>query len=127
VRLQFVGRFRELRHGDPDGPSLRSLIREQSRADEANLIEYLTTASIYIWSPGLVGDVMDPRKLDVATPSIATDGVFAWHMDLPYYVATYHVELPDTFVRHAAARDWKPPILSHSDLLELQNKEDAAL
>jgi hypothetical protein len=107
-QLSRVGFFRELRHGDPEGPSLASCQREHSGPHEDELVRYLQQAPVLIASPGPVGDVLDPTAGPVGTPSIHSDGVWCWPGDLAHYVRRYHVTLPREFLEHLVARGWEP-------------------
>jgi hypothetical protein len=104
-KLKRVGFFRELSHGDADGPSLAESMRDAPGADDDSIVEYLNEGVPFILSPGPVFDVMDGEG-PVGTASILTDGEWAWPDDLAAYVEKYHVRLPDEFVQHARANQW---------------------
>jgi hypothetical protein len=113
--LKRVGFFRELRHGEPDGPSLRVLQREHSGAYERELVGYLTQGIPFIVSPGPVWDVFDQGG-PIGTGSILTDGAWAWPDDLSYYLQMYHVVLPDEFVNYAMMNTWRVPKITRAQL-----------
>ena len=103
--LRRVGFFRELPHGDPDGPSLDEACRPSASDVEASALRYLRAGEPYVRSPGVVFDVRDGSG-PVGTGTIRTDGQWIWPDDLAHYVERYHVELPDEFsarVRAAGA------------------------
>ncbi len=108
MHLRHVGFFQELRHGPCDGPRLLDSIRTTAQADEDQMTRYLNGGLILFASPGVVEDVLEPGKV-IATPSVLTDGSWAWPEDLAYYVGRYHIELPEEFVSHVRQRDYKPP------------------
>jgi hypothetical protein len=118
--LKPVGFFRELRHGDPDGPVLRDAVRDGPAGDEQQVVAYLKDAPVLVASPGLVDDVLDGSRRRVAALHIRTDGVWMWPSDLPYYVETYHVQVPGEFVRHMRRQAWKPPRLTDAELAGLE-------
>lgn len=118
-QLKRAGFFRELRHGNPAGPSLtvsRSGLRKEDR--EA-MLHYLRSASILWATPCLFDDALEPSRQGIDDLAIATDGEWAWPTDLPYYVETYNVALPDEFVEHMQANHWQPPSLTDEDLAHL--------
>jgi len=108
TKLLRVGFFSELRHGDPQGPSLAGCRREQRSPHEDEIVRYLTEAPVLIASPGPVSDVLDPTAGFVGTRSIHTDGVWCWPGDLAHYVRRYHVALPSAFLEHLLSRGWQP-------------------
>lgn len=99
VHLKQIGFFRELPHGDPDGPSLHSSRRNEAEEDEEALTTYLAKGSTYIISPGPVWDVVDGSG-PIGTATILTDGEWIWPSDLFYYLGKYHVLLDPEFVKH---------------------------
>ena len=106
MKLRRLGFFRELRHGDPDGPSLRESIGAQ-RADEELIARYLEQGHVLIGCPGVVGDVLSNDPAPVAAMHILTDGTWVWPGDLPCYVRKYHVALPEAFVEHVRNREFR--------------------
>lgn len=108
MRLKRAGFFRELRHGMPEGPQLRSLASELPQENERQIVSYLKSGVLFIATPGVVEDVLAPGHL-IGSPHILTDGVWAWPGDLAHYVEKYHVRLPAEFVTHMENQDWAPP------------------
>ena len=104
-----IGAFRELPHGEPDGPSLKAAVRREPGPDESRLLTWLEQGEPCAVSPGVVHDVLDPERREVGTGSVLTDGTFAWFDDLAYYVRTHHVALPPAFVEHCRAHRWRFP------------------
>ena len=122
MSLERVGFFRELRHGDENGPFLREAVRSEASEDESRMISYLTKAGIIATTGMMVHDVLDPDRKDVAVLEIATDGVWAWPTDLPYYLATYHVALPEPFIQHMRSQGWRMPNLDQNQLIALSER-----
>jgi hypothetical protein len=104
-------------------PSIRDLVAATPSADEPALLSYLgqgVVCGIYN-DPGLLRDVLhagqridlvsqnDPRLsgLTIQPSLMLTDGAWVWPGVLPYYVAVYHLRLPDRFLRFAAEHNWK--------------------
>ncbi|MEQ1564058.1 MAG: hypothetical protein ABMA64_00355 [Myxococcota bacterium] len=106
-KLVRVGFFAELRHGDPAGERLADARRAEPQADEAALVAYLKGAPVLIAALGPVRDVLDPSAGYIGTPSILTDGTWAWPADLAHYVERHHAALPDAFVTHARSRGFQ--------------------
>lgn len=65
-------------------------------------------------------DVLDPDGPDLpGIGSMYTDGTWIWREDLRYYLATYHVALPDDFVKHIRALDYTAPAVPESRLVDI--------
>lgn len=109
MRLKKFGFFRELGHGDPDGPKLRELRSSSAQPHEPQIVEYLRMGLLFIACPGIVCDCLKSDKAPIASPDILTDGVWAWPGDLPYYVEHYHVALPEDFVGHMSQSHFTIP------------------
>lgn len=56
--LRTMGFFRELPHGDPDGPSLRDAV-ERAPDDASSLADHLASGEPLAVSSGMVADVLD--------------------------------------------------------------------
>ena len=117
-QLKRVGYFRELSHGDPNGPSLAESRRDEATAEEAHVLDYLRQGVPCIVSPGPVWDAVDDEG-PIGTASVLTDGEWAWPDDAAHYVAKYHVLLPEEFVAHARGNHWRVPEISDEDLATL--------
>lgn len=115
MKLRPLGFFPEREVETAAQTSLRELVRERPGQDEAAIVNYLRRGTIFIYSPGVVFDVLDGSG-PIGSGSIRTDGVWAWPDDLPHYVERYHVALPNEFVEHARALGWTPPELTDADL-----------
>ena len=121
-KLKRVGFFRELSHGDPDGPSLAESVRDRQATDEHRIVEYLRNGVPFIVSPGPVFDVIDGEG-PIGTASVLTDSEWCWPDDLAAYVEEHHVRLPDEFVEHARASGWLINHLSRDQLIALDRAE----
>jgi hypothetical protein len=118
-KLKSVGFFRELRHGDADGPSLKESIRPQPHPDTASMIAYLQGGHVIATTGARVHDALDPSKKYIAVLGVATDGAWIWSTDLSYYVATYNVILPDEFIDHMQRLRWQAPTFTEAQVSEL--------
>ena len=104
-----IGFFREMRHGKPTDPSLGAAVRATGDPDETRVVQYLSAGHVFMASPGLVKDALDPKGHVIGSLSVLTDGQYAWPSDLAYYVERYHVRLPDEFVSMISAHEWRVP------------------
>jgi hypothetical protein len=120
MRLKRLGFFRELEHGDQAGPSLVDLLGNEPREDETKIHDYLNNGLLFIGCPGLVEDVFDKTVGPIGSPSILTDGVWAWPDDLSYYVKKYHILLPVEFTDHARRNSF---IIPHEDSVNISDLE----
>lgn len=103
--LTFVGAFREL--GYPNGPSLLDARGKRGPRDKDAVVAYLRAAPAMVWTSGIHHDVFDPSKGTFL--HIQTDGRFAWHKALEYYVDKYDVVLPADFEEHIRQNHFKVP------------------
>lgn len=107
-KLRSVGFFKELRHGDPSGDSLKEQVN-RSNYDTQRMSRYLDAGVLCVASPGPVFDVLQQGGPPVASGGVKTDGEWAWPTDLPHYARVYGVGLPAEFVAHCEARGWTIP------------------
>jgi hypothetical protein len=110
-KLVSVGFFRELRHGDPAGPSLRDVVQPLPRPDEARIAGYLRCGKPFVITMGVTRDVLvaEGPIIGARAPHVLTDGVYAWPADFAHYVERHHARVPDDFVAHMAANAWRVP------------------
>ena len=109
MKLRKVGFFRELRHGNNDGPSLTDHISDVAQPRETDIVNYLRKGILLVACPGISRDVLDESAEIIGSPHIMTDGVWEWPNDLSYYVEKYHARVPESFVQHMQSHDWKVP------------------
>lgn len=119
--MKRLGFFRELPHGDPDGPSLLEAER-RTRADEAAIVRYLAESPVLAISGSVVYDILDPQHPVAGRNAVRTDGVWIWPDDLAYYVANYHIELPAEFIGHGMQTKWAVRSLTQAELEELERE-----
>jgi uncharacterized protein YukE len=122
VALRPVGFFRELRHGAPDGPSLRESVGALPEPLRRRAGRYLDAGAVLAASPGKVDDALDPDRRAVSSPDLMTDGTWMWPRDLGYYVTEYGAGLPDEFLAAMEAAEWTAPVLSDDVALALSNE-----
>ena len=118
--IENVGFFRELPHGDDQGPSLRELVGKGDVQERGRIAAYLAGGSILAATGGRASDVLKAEQVDAGALAIQTDGRWVWPADLTYYVAEYNVLLPVAFVDAMRAAGWTPPQLSNDDLVRIE-------
>jgi hypothetical protein len=106
VKLKRVGFFTELEHGDADGVSLKQSISSSQHPEKQKIINYLRSGICFIFSPGLVTDVLSESEEIISSLRILSDGTWAWPNCLIYYVDEYNVNLPDEFIDFMKNRNW---------------------
>jgi hypothetical protein len=111
-----LGFFRELDHGDEDGPSLAEARQTAPARDQDQVARYLDAGRTVAATGVLVDDVLDPGNTAVAPLELVTDGAWVWPRDLAYYVRQYNVSLPEDFVSDVRKRAWQPPALTDAEL-----------
>ncbi|MGK5554789.1 hypothetical protein ACSNOI_24550 [Actinomadura kijaniata] len=117
---RFVGAFRELSHGNPDGPSLRAAVRLRGEPYESVLVKYLRAGSILAATGARVVDVLSSGAEVIGGLALLTDGEWLWYSDLAHYVERYHVRLESEFVERVRRLEGTPPRVSRDRLLELE-------
>ncbi len=116
---RFLGQFRELKHGSPQGPSLIAAVRSEGDPHEEDLVRYLRAGSVIAATGSAVYDFLSPTNELIDRLHLLTDGEWFWHIDLAHYVERYHVAVDDLFVAHARHRGWAPPQLSDDQLVRI--------
>ncbi|WP_079000539.1 hypothetical protein [Streptomyces sp. AS58] len=116
---RLLGEFRELEHGNPDGPSLIAAVRSEGHPYEADLVRYLRAGSVLAATGSAVYDFLSPTGEFIDGLHLLTDGEWFWHTDLAHYVERYHVPVDDRFVDHARHRGWIPPQLCDDQLIQI--------
>ena len=120
MKLKKYGFFKELRHGDENGISLKVLINKNASTNEDKFVKYLKKGVVFIACPGIVKDVLDEKGGIIGSPHILTDGVWAWPADLIYYIEKYHIKIPNDFEKHMMDNSWIPPIEGNINFEELE-------
>ncbi|WP_330342213.1 hypothetical protein [Streptomyces sp. NBC_00557] len=120
---RFLGEFKELAHGRPDGAALRDSVRVQGDPDEEKLARYLRSGSVLAVSGSAVHDALSGEF--IAGLELRTDGEWFWYSDLAHYLERYHVPLEKAFIDHARAHRWTPAPLSDEDLIRIGDTLDA--
>ncbi|WP_329111997.1 hypothetical protein [Streptomyces sp. NBC_01353] len=116
---RFLGEFRELKHGRPDGPSLHACVRTEGIPNEEDLVRYLRAGRVLAATGSVVHDVLSPTNELIDRLHLLTDGEWFWHTDLAHYVERYHVPVDARFVEHARLRGWSPLQLSDAELIRI--------
>ncbi|MFD7910906.1 hypothetical protein ACFV30_09265 [Streptomyces sp. NPDC059752] len=116
---RFLGTFRELENGRPDGPSLHDCVRGKGDPHEGDLVRYLRAGQVLAATGSAVYDVLSSTKELMDALHLLTDGEWFWRTDLAHYVERYHVPVDVRFVEHARLRGWSPPQLSEAEMLRI--------
>jgi hypothetical protein len=119
MALRRVGFFAELKHGDPDGPSLREARCAGAQPDEERIAGYLNGGAVLATTGRLVDDILDPTQRGVALLETRTDGEWLWPGDLGYYLLTYHISLPLDFLEHARSLNFVAPQIDDARLQDI--------
>ena len=121
MNLTSVGYFREMLDGNPTDPSIKDYVNKGAGFPIDKICEYLDSGLPLIVSPGLVSDVIDESKGNAGSPSIFTDGKWAWSGVLSYYVKNYNLQLDSDFIDTMISNGWMIPIheneLDYSSIL----------
>ena len=119
--LTSVGYFREMLDGSPSDPSIRDYINKGAHNSIERICAYLDSGLPLIVTPGVTVDIIDENKGIAGSPSVLTDGKWAWSGVLSYYVRNYHLKLDNAFIETMKAHDWAIPMredeLDYSSIL----------
>jgi hypothetical protein len=115
MNLTSVGYFKEMLDGSPSDPSIKDYIHKGTSDINEKICAYLDSGIPLVVSPGTALDIIDETKGIAGTPSVLTDGTWAWSGVLSYYVKNYNLLLDNEFVETMIANGWKLPI-SESEL-----------
>lgn len=119
-QLMRVGFYKELRHGRPDGGSVRDSLQATPGPDDKRLVAYLRAGTPLVVAAGIVRDVLDNTV--IGGLEIRTDGTYAWPSDFPHYVEKHQARPPGELLEHARSHGFACP--SGIDLSQLQLPED---
>ena len=119
MKLKSVGYFREMLDGSPRDPSIKDYVNKGADYPIEKICAYLDSGLPLIVSPGLVLDVIDESKGNAGSPSILTDGKWAWSGVLSYYVKNYNLLLVKDFIDTMISNSWMIPI--HENELDYSN------
>ena len=86
-----VGYFKKMLDGSPSGLSIKDYINKGKDYPIESICAYLDSGLPLIVSPGSAVDIIDESKGIAGSPSILTDGKWAWSGVLSYYVRNYHL------------------------------------
>jgi hypothetical protein len=114
-KLISVGFFSELKHGRPEGGSLRASLQPAAGPDDARLVAYLRGGKRLTMAPGPVRDVLAANAI-IGTLEILTDGTYAWPSDLAHYIERHHAAAPVALLEHARANDFVLPAVDVSTI-----------
>ena len=121
MNLKSVGYFREMLDGSSSDPSIKDYVNKGTSSFINKICAYLDSGLPIIVSPGTAVDVIDETKGVAGSPSILTDGKWAWSGVLSYYVKNYNLQLDSVFVATMIENGWEIPIsekeLDYSDIL----------
>ncbi len=117
-----AGFFRELEHDIPTStdPSIEEVGGEAIRRHRARVVAYLEQGTVLAVAAGPTSDYFQrPGRHIIGSLCLQTDGVWLWPSDLSYYVQYYGVAVPDAFLAHMEAGDWRPSALTREELRQL--------
>ena len=110
MNLISTGYFKEMPDGSPDDLSIKDFVDKNTEYPIDKICAYLERGLPLIVAPGVVQDVIDENKGSAGSPSILTDGKWAWSGVLSYYVKNYNLSLNSDFINSMIENDWKIPI-----------------
>lgn len=121
MNLTSVGYFKEMFDGSPSDPSIKDYVNMGAHSLIDKICAYLDNGIPLIVSPGTALDIIDESKGIAGSPSVLTDGKWAWSGVLSYYVKNYNLQLDDEFIETMVENGWTIPIFEkgfdYSDIL----------
>lgn len=94
-----------------------------SKAESELVATYLAACPIWISSPGAEESQLHDNVI-AGTSSIRTDGEWAWHDTIAFYVRMHGIFLPDKFLQAVRAKNYLPPAENAVNLLTLEIYSD---
>jgi hypothetical protein len=101
-------------------PHPRNFIdHEWEKENRGRIVDYLRSGYRFLQSWDYAGCCMDPERdpRDMGSSEM-TDGVYAWPEGLAVYVADYGIVLPEEFVDHMKANDFRVPHIQIGEQFE---------
>lgn len=117
--IRTLGFFADFGGGRHYQGNIRDAVREEPQANEDRVIEYLKTGHILLDVLETASDVLSGRQQLIGASSLLTDGKWVWRLDLPHYVANYHLTLPEEFLREAASQNYQIRPLTEHELVAI--------
>ncbi|WP_399887339.1 hypothetical protein ACGH7X_22585 [Streptomyces sp. BBFR51] len=120
--IRTVGFFREQPSswGIERECSIHDLVRPAGEADEVEIVNYLANGTDIFSEMGAEPDILSADNFPIAGgASLKTDGDWVWRLDLPHYVDSYHVALPEDFLQTIRSHDYVVPQLSQDTLFSI--------
>lgn len=120
--IRTVGFFREQspQWGIENKDSVRSFVRSSGEADENEIVAYLANGADIFSEMGAEIDVLSSDEFAIAGgASLKTDGEWVWRYDLPHYVSSYHLALPEDFLRRIRKLEYTVPKLDEDTLFSI--------
>jgi hypothetical protein len=116
--MKTAGFFRELGPEPVEvyAESIHAHLAPEPLPDIDRVLRYLQDGHDLIDVMGAEPDVLGSGQHLAGGASIMTDGEWIWREDLRFYVATYHVQLPDDFLASIRANDYQVPDLPIENL-----------
>lgn len=120
MALKRAGFFRELRHGDGNGPSIVACRAPDPAPDRERIAGYLRGGTILAATGTRVADWFEPGQEPSVALALLTDGTWVWPSDLAHYVEKHGVRVPDEFMEHMSGRGWEATAVAPDTLLRLE-------
>jgi hypothetical protein len=121
MKFRQAGFFRELRDGNPNGPSIiasRGKLPQELRPLAA---KYLRSGSTIVIALGSDVDWFDGT---FRVPlEVKTDGEWIWPGHYAYYIEKYGVDVPQDFLHHMAKKDWFEPEMPEDEIMKIADSD----
>lgn len=104
--LKRIGFFEERAITEPGDNSIYNWIGKAGD-QSSNIIAYLKDGAYLATEPALKWDILSDAHHKICGAGVLTDGLWCWPTDLFYYVSRYDVGVPDQFLDHMQAKNWK--------------------
>ncbi|QKV91691.1 hypothetical protein HUT19_07955 [Streptomyces sp. NA02950] len=127
--MKILGFYSELwpsRAGVPEG-SIGNYASDVPVADEERLVSYLKDGDLLFAAMGAEKDVLGSGEYILGAGSLFTDGEWVWRGDLWFYLSTYHVRLPESFVSKVRSLNYMVPNVSEERALVLTDEVESLL
>jgi hypothetical protein len=127
---QFVGFFREL---DPRGPDdvyvelLRAAVGDEPNYPTEDVAAYLDAGFPLFDVIEGTPDPLAPGQYVLGGPSLVSDGLWVWRLDLAHYVRRHGVRLPESLTSRMADAGYRVAPVPADELMKVSLEAAARL
>jgi hypothetical protein len=127
--VKLIGFFREVPYGEKETgkESLFEAAQNRGDYDTASVTAYLTSGHPILDVMEVTSDSLGGKFHSPGGSSIATDGEYAWRLDLAEYVRHYRINLPQDFIQWMEDNSYEIPEVTRKRLIDISTSVNQLL